>query len=187
MHWDHGWVKGTEFDKVRHLILYDYAIHWFDIVACFMGRREAKQVYATVARSPAQEAQPPLLAQVMIEYEGGQASLVFDGDTRFGKQDRTFIAGTGGTILSVGPDSRHQKVTLHTAAGQVAPDLEGCWFPDGFHGAMGELLRAIEDDREPTNGARGNLRSLELCFAAVASAETRQPVVPGTVRRLPGD
>ena len=64
--------------------------------------------------------------------------------------------------------------------------VKGCWFPDGFHGAMGELLRAIEEDREPTNSARDNLRSLELCFAAVASAEIRRPVDPGTVRRLPG-
>ncbi len=137
-------------------------------------------------RSPTQEARPPLLAQVMIEYDEGQASLVFDGDTRYGKEDRTFIAGTGGTILSIGPDSRHQRLSLHTAAGLVVPDLEGCWFPDGFHGAMGELLRAIEEEREPTNSARGNLRSLELCFAAVASAESRRPVVPGTVRSLPG-
>jgi hypothetical protein len=74
---------------------------------------------------------------------------------------------------------------LHTAAGQVLPDLEGCWFPDGFHGTMGELLCAIEENREPSNGARNNLRSLELCFAAVASAENRRPVVPGTVRKLP--
>ncbi len=186
VHWDHGWVKGTQFDNIKHLILYDYAIHWFDIVTCFMGRRQAKQVYATVTRSPGQEARPPLLAQAMIEYDGGQASLVFDGDTRFGKQDRTLVAGTDGTILSIGPDSRHQKLTLHTAAGQAAPDLEGCWFPDGFHGTMGELLTAIEENREPTNGARENLRSLELCFAAVASAETGRPVVPGTVRKLPG-
>jgi predicted dehydrogenase len=185
VHWDHGWVKGTPFDNVKHLILYDYAIHWFDIVTSFMGRRRAKEVYATVARSPAQEARPPLLAQVTIEYDGGQASLVFDGDTRFGKEDRTFVAGPAGTILSVGPDARHQKITLHTAAGQTEPSLEGCWFPDGFHGTMGELLRAIEENRAPTNSARDNLRSLELCFAAVASAETGLPAVPGSVRRLP--
>jgi predicted dehydrogenase len=187
VHWDHGWVKGTQFDNVKHLILYDFAIHWFDIVTSFMGRRRAKEVYATVTRSPTQEAWPPLLAQVMIEYDVGQASLVFDGDTRFGKEDRTFVAGTAGTILSIGPDSRHQKIALHTAAGRVEPGLEGCWFPDGFHGAMGELLRAIEENREPTNSARDNLRSLELCFAAVASAESRRPIVPGTVRRLPGN
>jgi len=73
-----------------------------------------------------------------------------------------------------------------TARGQASPRLQGCWFSDGFHGTMGELLSAIEEDREPENGARENLKSLALCFAAVASAERRRPVVPGTVRKMPG-
>ena len=39
-------------------------------------------------------------------------------------------------------------------------------------GANPEIGRqAIEEDREPLNGARSNLDSLALCFAAVASAE----------------
>ena len=46
---------------------------------------------------------------------------------------------------------------------------------------MGELLCAIEEDREPENSARENLRSLELCFAALASADSGQPVKPGDV------
>ncbi len=89
----------------------------------------------------------------MIEYDTAQASLVFDGDTRFGKNDRTFIAGTAGTILSSGPDSRNQTLTLYTAAGSATPKLEGCWFPDGFHGAMAELLCAIEEKHEPLHSA----------------------------------
>jgi len=65
------------------------------------------------------------------------------------------------------------------------PKLVGAWFPDGFHGAMAELLSSIEAGREPMNSARNNLASLELCFAAVASAERGRPVVPGAVRKLP--
>ena len=74
----------------------------------------------------------------------------------------------------------------HTAEGQAGPRLYGRWFPDGFPGTMGELLRAIEEVREPANGARENLESLALCFAAVAGAESHRPVVPGKVRRMPG-
>jgi hypothetical protein len=62
--------------------------------------------------------------------------------------------------------------------------LEGTWFTSGFQGAMGELLCAIEDGREPTNGARENLDSLALCFAALASADTGTPTVPGRVTRV---
>jgi hypothetical protein len=50
---------------------------------------------------------------------------------------------------------------------------------------MGELLCAIEDDREPLHGARGNLYSLELAFAAIAAAREGVAKVPGQVDRLP--
>jgi hypothetical protein len=79
----------------------------------------------------------------------------------------------------------NQTVTLYTEKGQAQPKLEGSWFPDGFHGTMGELLRSIEEGREPSNSARDNLRSLALCFAAIASATDGTPKVPGEVRRLP--
>ncbi|MBN2476029.1 MAG: Gfo/Idh/MocA family oxidoreductase [Pirellulales bacterium] len=185
VHWDHSWVGGTEFEKVRHLILYDFAIHWFDIVSCFLGERRGERVYAAATRSPTQQVDPPLLAQALIECDGAQASLVFDGHTPHGPQDRTYVAGSQGAIVSTGPDLKHQTLTLYTSQGHATPRLQGCWFPDGFHGTMGELLCAIEEDREPLNGARGNLDSLALCFAAVASAERHEPVVPGTVRTLP--
>ncbi|HTN74816.1 MAG TPA: Gfo/Idh/MocA family oxidoreductase, partial [Pirellulaceae bacterium] len=31
VHWSHAWVEGTPFEQVKHLLLYDYAIHWFVI------------------------------------------------------------------------------------------------------------------------------------------------------------
>jgi hypothetical protein len=49
---------------------------------------------------------------------------------------------------------------------------------------MAELLCAIDERREPLHGARDNLASLALCFAACASARDGQPHVPGAVRRL---
>ena len=46
---------------------------------------------------------------------------------------------------------------------------------------MAELLCAIEENREPQNSARHNLKSLGLCFAAVASANEHLPQVPGGI------
>ena len=186
VHWDHSWVKDTAFAKIKHLILYDFAVHWFDLVAWYFGDRSPRRVYATTAPSPTQDIDSPLLAQALIEFDSAQASLVFDAHTQFGTEDRTYVAGSAGTITSTGVDLKHQTVTLYTSDGHATPELQGCWFPDGFHGTMGELLRAIEEDREPLNGARRNLDSLALCFAAIASAERSEPVEPGTVRKLPG-
>jgi predicted dehydrogenase len=184
VHWDHNWIKETPFDDVRHIVLYDFGVHWFDILSCFMGDRTAQRVFASNAVSPSQRARPPLLGQALIEYEDAQATIVLDADVRYGREDRTYVAGPRGTLVSRGPDLTHQAVTIFTGKGYGSPRLEGSWFPDGFHGAMAELLCAIEEKREPTNSGRNNLKSLALCFAACASAERGKPVVPGRVRKI---
>jgi predicted dehydrogenase len=184
VHWDHSWVQGTPFESIRHLILYDFAIHWFDFVSTIMGD-SAQRVYASTAAASAQPVASPLLGQVAIEYPSAQASLIFDAYTRNGRTDRTLVIGSQATIASSGINQDHQRLELTTARGIARPKLRGAWFPTGFHGTMGELLSAIEENREPTNSARNNLASLALCFAAVASAERGKPLVPGSVRKLP--
>jgi predicted dehydrogenase len=184
VHWDHNWVKGTPFERVRHIVLYDFGVHWFDMLSAFMGDRTATRVYASNAVTRSQSIAPPLLAQAVVEYDGAQGSLVFDADVRFGKEDRAYVAGDKGTLISTGPSLQEQGVTLYTARGWGSPKLAGNWFENGFHGTMAELLRAIEERREPSNSARGNLKGLALCFAACASADAGRPMTPGRVRRI---
>ncbi|MBN8708096.1 MAG: Gfo/Idh/MocA family oxidoreductase [Verrucomicrobia bacterium] len=186
VHWNHDWLAGTPFDDVHHALLYDFAIHWFDIARIFLGEKQPRQVFACLASAPGQKSKPPLLGEVLIQYDGGQASLAFDAFTKFGPLDRTYLAGTKGSITSTGPSLTKQKVTLYTKKGYGSPKLRGSWFPDGFHGAMAELLLAIEENREPAHSARDNLMSLAICFAAVASADAGLPMTPGRIRRMPG-
>jgi predicted dehydrogenase len=185
VHWDHSWVEGTQFENIKHLILYDFAIHWFDIITALFGDRRAKRVYASQAHAANQTIAAALLGQALVEYEQGQATAAFDAAVNFGPQDRSYLAGTSGSINSVGPNYKSQTLTLTTAEGTATPQLEGSWFPDGFHGTMGELLCAVEERREPSISAARNLDSLALCFAAVASSDRHEPVVPGSVRQLP--
>ena len=175
LHWDHHWICGTPFEELPQLILADFAIHWFDIATAFFGERPARRVFAAAARSRSQRTRPPFLAHACAEFDGGLATFAFNADTAFGHEDRTTVVGSRGTLRSVGPSLMRQRVTLHTAEGDASPALEGCWFPDGFHGAMAELLCAVEENREPLHSARANLRSLALCFAAIESAETGRP------------
>lgn len=183
IHWNHGWIAGTPFEKIDDLILYDFGIHWFDFLRSVIGRR-AQTVFATAAHATGQTAKAPLLAQCLVQMEGGQASLIFDGATPHGPRDTTYIAGTKGSLQSDGPDLGQQSVTLTTAAGIARPQLQGTWFNDGFRGAMGALLVAIEDDTEPSNGAEENLDSLALAFAAIQSRQTGQPVQVGKATRI---
>lgn len=185
VHWDHSWIVETEFNDIHDLILYDFAIHWFDILTAFFGDRPPQRVSASSALAAGQRARPPMLSHALIDYEGGQATLAFDGTVVYGQQDRTHLAGTKGSAVSVGPSLSEQTVTVYTAEGHGTPALEGTWFREGFHGAMAELLCAVEEGREPANGARENLRSLALAFAVIASAHGDAPKVPGEIRRLP--
>lgn len=185
VHWDHSWIIGTAFEDMHNLVLYDFAVHWFDIVTAFFGAREPRRVYAATGQAAGQRARPPMLAQALVEYEGAQATLAFNASVVHGQQDRTYLAGIKGTALSLGPSLSEQAVTLFTEQGFAHAKLEGTWFREGFHGTMAELLCAIEDRREPANGARENLRSLALAFAAIASSHSGEPKTPGHVRTLP--
>jgi predicted dehydrogenase len=186
LQFDHNWTAGTAFDDVHHLILFDFAVHWFDMLLQLVPHAQAEAVSAAVRRSPAQRSRPPLLAHALVTFPDALGTLHFSADTRFEPFDRTVVVGSEATAISEGPDYNLQRVRVTGAAGSVMPRLTGSWFDDGFHGAMAALLRAIEDGRRPSHDASGTLRSLELCFAAVASADAGGvPVVPGSVRRLP--
>lgn len=183
IHWNHGWIAGTPFGRMRDVVLYDFAIHWFDFVASVTGNR-AESVFATTGHAMGQTVPVPLLAQAIVRLTGGQASLVFDGATLHGPRDTTYIAGTLGSLHSDGPDLGTQSVMLSTAEGEARPALQGTWFNDGFRGTMGALLVAIEDDTEPANGAEANLQSLALAFAAIQSSRTGREVRVGGATRL---
>ena len=93
------------------------------------------------------------------------------------EEDVTTVVGTKGTLRSRGPGLNDQPMMeVHLEEGSVTVPLEGSWFESGFQGTMGELLCSIEDGHEPSNSARDNLRSLELCFAALKSADSGQVV-----------
>lgn len=173
--WDHSWIAGTPFAEMEHVILDDFAIHWFDFLISVIGDR-VEQVFATACRAEGQPEHSGLLSQVMVSYPGGQASLVFDGNAKHGAQDSTVVIGTRGTARSTGPDLGRQAVSLYTPDGVAQPALTGTWFNDGFAGTMGALLCAIESGQEPINSARGNLVSLQLCHAAIQSTRSGAPV-----------
>lgn len=181
---DHSWILETPFNEIHHLILFDFAVHWFDIATVFMGDCAARSLCANVSRSAGQKIKPPSLAQVIVDYGDAQVRMSFNAQVKYGQEDRTTICGSRGTLRSFGPSFTEQTVTLHTEAGEASPRLEGNWFVNGFQGTMAELLCAIQENREPSNSARNNLRTLELCFAAIASADDGQPKVPGTVRQI---
>ncbi|MFC4870957.1 Gfo/Idh/MocA family protein [Negadavirga shengliensis] len=178
LQWDQTWIKGLAgFEKIHHMVLYDFAIHWFDIASSFMEGQQVKDVYASAVRFDEQLYLPPALASCIINYEQAQVRMAFNAHTTLGEEDVTSIVGTKGTLRSRGPGLNKQPMMeIYTETGEVKVPLEGSWFENGFQGTMGELLCAIEENREPGNGAESNLKSLQLCYAALKSADTGKVV-----------
>ncbi|MEX2592598.1 MAG: Gfo/Idh/MocA family oxidoreductase [Anditalea sp.] len=186
LQWDQTWVAGIPgFENIKHMILFDFAIHWFDITACFMEGEEATGVFASVVKYDEQKFTPPALASCIIDYGQSQVRMAFNAHTMLGEEDVTTIVGTKGTLRSRGPGLNNQPLMeVFTEEGEVKVPLEGCWFENGFKGTMGELLCAIEENREPLNSAENNLKSLGLCFAALESADKKRIFVPGEVNSV---
>ena len=174
LQWDQTWVAGIEsLESINHLILFDFGIHWFDIANCLMAGEKASSLFAAVTRFDEQVFQPPAIASAIIQYRSAQVRLSFHGHTRLGEEDVTTVVGTEGTLRSRGPGLNEQPtMQVFLPNGQCAVPLQGCWFESGFQGAMGELLCAIEEDREPLHNAADNLQSLALAFAAIESADS---------------
>ena len=185
LQWDQTWIAGNEaFESIQHLILFDFGVHWFDIATCLMGGQRAETVFAMATRFDDQCYRPPAIASAVIGYPSAQVRMSFHGHTRLGEEDVTTVVGTKGTLRSRGPGLNDQpQMEVFLEQGHCTVPLAGCWFESGFQGTMGELLCAIEEDRQPSHSAAENLKSLELCFAALASADSVQSVQVGSVRR----
>lgn len=173
LQWDQTWITGNPaFEKIPHMVLLDFAIHWFDIAASFMEGLEPETIYASTVKYEEQLYTPPALASCIINYPQSQVRMAFNAHTTLGEEDVTTIVGTKGTLRSRGVGLNDQPLMeVYTEEGKVNIPLEGSWFENGFQGTMGELLCAIEENREPVNSAENNLKSLELCFAAIKSAD----------------
>lgn len=170
---DFSWLTGTIYDAIPHWLFYDYAIHWFDITRCWLGNRTVKAIRAREYRTPNQpaESRANWAGWVEIEYDdGANAMLRSVGRSQSVHDGHTFwVHGTRGTVH--GSVLVNEYVTLETDGSITRYQPDGAWFPDGFAGAMGELLSAIADDREPYHSARHNLLSLQMTLAACRSAE----------------
>ncbi|MFN0114032.1 MAG: Gfo/Idh/MocA family protein [Paracoccaceae bacterium] len=182
IHWDHRWIRGTPFERMDDVVLFDFGVHWFDFVTSILGRK-ADRVQAQAIHAPVTGIAPPMLASALLGFGTAQGTLIFDAAAPQGPLDATYIAGSEGSLISTGPDLGNQSVALYTEAGVARPKLDGKWFNDGFAGAMGALLVAIETGAEPENSARGNLQTLANTFAALQAARTGAAVVPGNARR----
>lgn len=170
-------LAGTPFDDVEHMLLTDYLLHWVDISRTWLadgGAGQVDRVQATDSRVPGQpvEARNPWSATVHLgTATGATASLRITGSNVASEPGCPFwVHGTSGTLRgSVLFDS--DRLEADDGTTRTAVPLTGAWFVDGFAAAMGELMCAVAEDRQPENSAADAAESVRLVLAARESAE----------------
>jgi len=101
------------------------------------------------------------------------------------EEGRYRVDGTKGVITHDGLSLGGETVRLVTDDSDQVTPLLGDWWDNGMHGAMAEVLTAVDEQRPPSNAARSALPGLALCFAALESARTGHPVDPRKITRMP--
>lgn len=173
-------LTGTPFDRIEHMLVTDYLLHWIDITRSWLldgsptGGGEVCRVLALDSRLPGQPAEslnPWSATIVMQARSGATATIRIPGSATASKPGCPFwVHGTEATLrgsVLLGSD----RLSLDDGSSEQDLPLTGAWFVDGFAGAMGELMSAIAEDREPENSLAHALGSLRLMFAARDCAE----------------
>jgi predicted dehydrogenase len=170
-------LAGTPFDDVPHMLLTDYLLHWVDISRTWLAEGRAGRVvsvHAADSRVPGQpdEARNPWAATLSMTAASGATVVVrIAGNVVSSDPGCPFwVHGTEGTLrgsVLLGSD----RLEIDDARARTPVPLGGAWFVDGFAAALGELMCAVAEDRQPENSAADAAESVRLVLAARESAE----------------
>lgn len=161
-----------------------YMIHFLDVVRLWL-RQEPERVVASLGRHPDQHFRGEVIASVSLQFASGALATLVDCNAAWPDDPTSIrfrVEGSAGRIEGeVGFQPAGSLRLRGAGEPEHAPRLEGSWFPDGFAGAMGELMAAVEQGREPETSGQDNLGTLRLVEAAYRSAAERRAVAPDEV------
>ncbi|MDE0310769.1 MAG: Gfo/Idh/MocA family oxidoreductase, partial [Caldilineaceae bacterium] len=174
---DYGWyAEHEDFNIV------DHGIHYVDLSRYFSGHTPLR-VKATTTMVPGQNAVSPMIYTILFEYEESSqimTTLHFNNIVSApALHDHLwFLDGTRGSALLSNPmGTAKLSVSLKDSPEQVQTyEIAGTWGYEGFAGSMGEMLRAMEEGREPECTGRDNLESIRMAVAAVESSNSGESV-----------
>ncbi|WJH33150.1 Gfo/Idh/MocA family oxidoreductase [Paenibacillus sp. CC-CFT747] len=184
------WENWEWLTKIETLEVMYHSIHYMDSIRYVMGMTP-EYIYADGARLPGQPYIGETRTLIHIKFPGEARGLIHDSHNNRQPQDdwyATFrfegtegvVKGTNGALYNY-PVGREDTISLYSKAfGEgrtlLTPKLEGRWFPHAFMGPMGELMLAVQENREPENSVRDNLITMQMVFASYRSMAENRPV-----------
>ncbi|WP_067935124.1 Gfo/Idh/MocA family protein [Alicyclobacillus kakegawensis] len=165
-----------------------HSIHYLDSIRYLFGT--PSYIFADGSKYPGQVCAGETRTLIHIAYEDERRALIYDNHNNWCGQDdwyaafrfegtRGVIKGTNGALYNY-PTGREDTMSFISREIDedywFTPRLTGRWFPHAFIGTMGELMIAIEEDREPVNSVRDGLETLQMVFAAYKSMDERRAV-----------
>ncbi|QHW30553.1 Gfo/Idh/MocA family oxidoreductase [Paenibacillus rhizovicinus] len=178
-----GWLR-----EMPTLEFMYHSIHYMDAIRFLFGPPE--YVYADGARFPGQQTIGETRTLLHVKFPGESRGLIHDNHNHIAGEDDWFatyrfegtegiIKGTNGSLYNY-PVGREDTLSFHSKLVHedywFNPRLHGKWFPHAFMGTMGELMRAVEEEREPENSVEDNLKTMQMVFGAYLSVQENRPV-----------
>lgn len=167
------------------LIISNMSIHHLDVFRYWFG--EPESITAITTKFPGQEYKSDTIALYTLQYQSGLlASACDDGFTWSDPDDMRAdfrIEGTGGIVKgrygwTHGLPDIIEYMPKEKPGYWYKPVIERKWFPDAFEGTMGDLLMAIDENRQPEISGKDNLATMKLIDAAYLSAREKRAVRP---------
>lgn len=182
----HSWPDAAQLDLLLH------SIHYFDSIRVLLGMPE--YVYCSLAKFPDDGALGETRSYSIFEYAGWKRAVIA---VSHGNWSQPAIAefrleGTRGMLkgrfglFDDYPRCRSDDIAYAGRAPEGGSPWEKQvsaerWIPDAFVHSMGELQRAIRDDREPVHSGRDVLDTMRLVYAAYRSHAEKRAVSPGEI------
>jgi len=177
-----AWAAESWYGKESRFQILYWSIHHLDLVRYWMGA-EPETIYCSIPRHPQQRMTGDVISAVVMDFSGQRDAVVLDNNASIEGRDVHQYFGIEGTKGIVEGDVAHPRDFLVRFGAEpdaiYKPRLEGEWYPDGFIGSMGDLLQAIEEDRDPMVTGEDHLNTLRLVEAAYRSAASHQALRPG--------
>jgi predicted dehydrogenase len=173
--------RGTFREAMDHPLLLDMAVHHFDLIRFVCGL-EPVRVSATSWNPPWSQFAGDASAVAVFDMEGG-ARVVYEGSwhprAQFTDWNCRWLLECEGGYLILDRDRvlAGEDLDLHAVAAPAPAAVPLVELPRQDQAAVAsDFMRAVRAGEPAPTAAADNLRSLEMVFGAVESAQRGQPV-----------